>query len=127
MPEKGVMICTALNPDETIAQFNDGKYLVIYDETKKYLAVQVRNPVLAKKNKRFRFVKECLNLNANVIYVPRGSLSFSASRAIKKAGAKAYVVTPGGKFPDSETAEPSFGEVFRSSLHAFAERFRRKH
>lgn len=120
------MICTALNADETVAQFSEGKYMVIYDETKKYLAVQIRNPALTRKNKRFRFVKECLNLNANVIYVPRGSLSLSASRAIKKAGAKAYVVTPGSKFPDSKTEEPTFGEVFRSSMRAFAERLRKK-
>ena len=126
MPEKGLMVCTALNADETVAQFSEGKYLVIYDETKKYLAVQIRNPVMNKKNRRFRFVKECLNLNANVIYVPKGSLSLSASRAIKKAGAKAYVVDQGSRFPDSKTEEPTLREVLHSSMKAFAERLKRK-
>ncbi|MFG1519748.1 MAG: hypothetical protein AAE977_04665 [Thermoplasmataceae archaeon] len=120
------MICTALNADETIAPFSSGKYLIVYDEVKKEVAVSVRNPAITKKNRRFRFAKECMNLNANIVIVPRGSLSYSAYRSLRKGKVKILISSVGEKFPDCRTSDPSIGEVLRSSLSAFKEKITRK-
>ncbi|MCL4329766.1 MAG: hypothetical protein M1533_02035 [Candidatus Thermoplasmatota archaeon] len=41
-----------------------------------------------KSGRRLRFAKECLNLNANIVIVPRGSLSYSAYRSLRRGQSK---------------------------------------
>ncbi|MCL4314168.1 MAG: hypothetical protein M1454_00325 [Candidatus Thermoplasmatota archaeon] len=112
----GDMICTAVNGDETIDSFVRAKYLIVYDENKKELAVQIRNPAVVKNKGKKGFVRECISLKANVILVPHGSLTYGCNRMLKKAGIKVLVVDPGEHFLKARTRKPSFMEILYSTL-----------
>ena len=112
----GNMICTSVNGDEKLDSFASAKYLIIYDEDKKELAVQIRNPAVVKRKGKKGFVRECIGLKANVVIAPHGSLTFGCRSMLKKARIKVLVSDRGKHFLEAETRKPTFFEVLYSTF-----------
>ncbi len=112
----GNMICTSVNGDETLDSFATAKYLIIYDEDKKELAVQIKNPAVTKKKGKKGFVRECIGLKANIVIAPHGSLTFGCRSMLKKAKIRMLVANRGEHFLKAKTRKPSFIEVLYSTF-----------
>ncbi|MGC9152485.1 MAG: NifB/NifX family molybdenum-iron cluster-binding protein [Vulcanisaeta sp.] len=117
------VICTTVNDDLSFDVFSRAKYLVLIEDG--VVIHREVNPALNSRSKRPAVAKRCVELRANVVLAPHGSLCFPSFSILRRAGITMYVVRPGDKFGNELSYLPvNIGEVVYSSFLAIIERIR---
>jgi len=116
-----VIICTTVNDSMKFEIFSKAKYLVLMNENGEIIEKR-NNPALNSPMKRPAVAKECVELKANEVIAPHGSLCFPSYRILKKAGIKMLIANPGEDLRSSNLKEVNMKEVIYSSFLAMRER-----
>ncbi|WP_236753494.1 hypothetical protein [Acidianus sp. HS-5] len=103
--------------------FSKARYLILLNENGEILEKR-NNPALNSPMKRPVVAKECVELKANEVIAPHGSLCFPSYRILKKAGVKMLIANPRDDIRTRNLREVNMREVLYSSFLAVTERIR---
>ena len=118
----GDVICTTVNEDMMLAPFSKAYYLILMRNG--VIVHREINPALSATNKRPAVAKRCVELGANTVLAPHGSLCFPSYLILKRSGVNIYVTRPGDRLSAGVDGynRISAWEVIYSSFLAIKER-----
>lgn len=119
------IICTTVSDENEFEIFSKAKYLILINDHGEIIHKEV-NPALNSSNKRPTVARRCVELKANIVLAPHGSLCYPSYMILKKAGVSMYVVNNGIEVKGGlvNKREVTHGEVIYSSFIAVIERLK---
>ncbi len=114
------MICTTVNVKYETEIFSRADYVVLIKDGK--IVYKEENPALHAKERRPAVAKRCMELGAQVVVAPHGSLCLPSYMILSKSGKAMYVVKTGEPVQELRAWPINAGEVAYSSLLAVWER-----
>jgi len=116
-----MIICTTVNDDYRVEVFSRATKLVLVDTSRGVIHVE-DNPALQSTNRRPTVAKRCVELGADVVIAPHGSICYPSYRILKQHNVKVYVTEPGLDLSSISAIPLNHWEVFYSSIIAVLER-----
>ncbi|WP_084019922.1 NifB/NifX family molybdenum-iron cluster-binding protein [Vulcanisaeta thermophila] len=119
------VICTTTSDGDVLDLFSRAKYLALINESGEVIHREL-NPALKSSSRRPAVARRCVELGANIVLAPHGSLCYPSYMILRRAGVNMYVVEPGVSLRDGlmNKSPVGQGEVLYSSFLAIMERIR---
>ncbi|EZQ02077.1 MULTISPECIES: hypothetical protein [Acidianus] len=115
------MICVPIDENGNLEEFSKAKKLIIIDKNGKVLQ-EIENPAIKSKMKRPAVARACIELNADEVIAPHGSLCLPSYRILKSKKVKIMISNKGIRLEEAKLRPVSMGEIMYSSLIAISER-----
>lgn len=117
------MICTTINDNGELEIFSTADYLVLVDNGE--IIHKEKNPALKAREKRPTVAKRCLELGADTVIAPHGSLCFPSYTILNGKIKRIYAARRGDKLNEAMVWPVNMGEIAYSSFLATWERLTR--
>ncbi|BDR91564.1 hypothetical protein [Vulcanisaeta souniana] len=117
------VICTTVDEDLSFNLFSRARYLILVRDG--VIIHREINPALSSVSKRPMVASRCVELGADVVIAPHGSLCFPSYQILRKAGVGIYAINVGERLNVDLTRASKhvdLGEVIYSSFLAVKER-----
>ncbi|MFP3298661.1 MAG: hypothetical protein RXO22_06260 [Thermocladium sp.] len=114
------MICSTINDNGELEIFSKADYIVLMDGGK--IIHKEKNPALEAKEKRPTVAKRCLELGADTVIAPHGSLCLPSYTILNGKVKRIYIARRGEKLSEAMVWPVNMGEIAYSSFLATWER-----